>query len=327
MTSRYWCFTVNNPDASDIALLQCPTNVRFLAAVMETGEEGTPHYQGYLELDRHRRLSFVKKILPRAHLEVRRGTAIQALTYCLKTLTEEQRSHLTTLQPGTYMSDSQNTPGLPPIIIMSTDARSVNAILSESKPDKETKEQKLQRLKDAIDEGKSEKQLAEIDFPLFLQHYKGLQHYRMLSTSPRSSEVEVIVIIGKTGVGKSRYCFENYPDAYWKQRSAWWCNYSGQSEIVIDEFYGWLPFDQLLRICDRYPLLVETKGGQVQFLGTKIILTSNVAPERWYKNVYFNAFSRRVTSWMIYPSWGEPLLHTSYANALPDILEHSADIC
>lgn len=80
--SRFWCFTVNNPEGNINVDLQ--GKVRYAVWQHEVGEAGTEHYQGYLELNRTRRLAFVKKILPDAHFEVRRGTAEQAIAYCKK---------------------------------------------------------------------------------------------------------------------------------------------------------------------------------------------------------------------------------------------------
>lgn len=65
-----------------------------------------------------------------------------------------------------------------------------------------------------------------------------------------------------------------------------------------DDFYGWMPYDTLLRLCDRYPLLIETKGGQTIFLAKTIIITSNNTPAQWYKNVNLKAFIRRVDLWI-----------------------------
>lgn len=170
-------------------------------------------------------------------------------------------------------------------------------------------------MKKMIDEGKSDKDLAEYDFAVYISSYRGLSHYRVITSTPRDHEVTVTVIQGPTGTGKSRHCKEQYPGAYWKQRSNWWDGYEGQETVIIDEFYGWLPFDLLLRICDRYPLLVETKGGQVNFTAKNIIITSNTVPERWYKNVYFKSFARRVTKWIIMPVWGSSLEFQNYNDA------------
>ena len=88
---------------------------------------------------------------------------------------------------------------------------------------------------------------------------------------------------------------DNYPDAYWKQRGTWFDNYNNHETVIIDDFYGWLPFDTLLRMCDRYPMMVETKGGHVNFCPKTILITSNQAPDEWYRNISnYEAFVRRV---------------------------------
>ena len=50
----------------------------------ERGEEGTPHLQGYIHLKSASTLSAMKKRMPRAHWEPRRGTVDQAVEYCKK---------------------------------------------------------------------------------------------------------------------------------------------------------------------------------------------------------------------------------------------------
>lgn len=323
MSSRNWCFTINNPtecQISSLKNLEKNPKIHFLTAVLEHQQEGTPHYQGYLELDRARRQSFLKKLLPTAHLEVRKGSAVQALTYCLKELTEQQLTDLKNSTTGLYATPTVSPQDAPDIITINTDNRSLSEILSSKKSKKGKKEERLLALKDAIQNGKTEKELAEDDFYMFMQHYRGLQYYRMLVSPPRHHEMQITVLYGPTGTGKSKYAYEMYPDAYWKQRSQWWDNYSGQDTVIIDEFYGWLPYDLLLRICDRYPLLVETKGGQVNFVASKILLTSNTIPERWYKSVYFDAFVRRVKTWIVMPAWGTTTFTEDYEEARQNML-------
>lgn len=138
----------------------------------------------------------------------------------------------------------------------------------------------------------------------------------VLKTKPRNFEVEVEVIQGPTGTGKSKWCMEHYPNAYWKQRSNWWDGYFKHEVVILDEFYGWLPYDTLLRICDRYPMLVETKGGQTQFVAKKIIITTNSEPSSWYRNVYFPAFVRRVSKWRVFAILGDEQSYASYENAV-----------
>ena len=127
-----------------------------------------------------------------------------------------------------------------------------------------------------IENGATEEQIADHDFELWVRSYRAFREYRLLIQPPRSHEVEVFVLQGPTGTGKSKWAMDNYPDAYWKQRSIWWDGYAKQETVIIDEFYGWMPFDTLLRVCDRYPLLVETKGGQVNFVAKTIIITTTL---------------------------------------------------
>lgn len=54
---------------------------------------------------------------------------------------------------------------------------------------------------------------------------------------------------------------------------------------MVDEFYGWISLDLLLRILDRYPLTVETKGGHRTFRAKTVVITSNKPFEKWYPNV------------------------------------------
>lgn len=173
-----------------------------------------------------------------------------------------------------------------------------------------------------IEEGKTDLDLANHDFSTYISCYRGLSHYRLLCSEPRNHPVHVQVIQGPTGTGKSKFCMENYPKAYWKQRSNWWDGYADHTEVIIDEFYGWLPFDLLLRLCDRYPLMVETKGGQVNFIAKTIVITTNALPDRWYKNVYFKSFIRRVSVWTVIPVWGETQSFDDYSEAAKHMINN-----
>ena len=50
----------------------------------EVGKDGTPHLQGYVCMKKTRTLPAMKKIMPRAHLELMKGTPEQAAEYCKK---------------------------------------------------------------------------------------------------------------------------------------------------------------------------------------------------------------------------------------------------
>jgi hypothetical protein len=53
MRCRNWVFTLNNPEGQLTPELDFVVSaVSFLCWQLEVGEEGTPHFQGYVELDR-----------------------------------------------------------------------------------------------------------------------------------------------------------------------------------------------------------------------------------------------------------------------------------
>lgn len=65
-TATCWGFTINNPDENDKLLVRTP-NEQFVKQIVVTPEQAsTPHLQGWLKLHRQQRLSFVKKLFPRA---------------------------------------------------------------------------------------------------------------------------------------------------------------------------------------------------------------------------------------------------------------------
>lgn len=77
--------------------------------------------------------------------------------------------------------------------------------------------------------------------------------------------------------------------------------------VIIDEFYSWLRYDFFLRLTDRYPLQVETKGGSVQFVSRIIVVTSNTPPDAWYPSIQDRgAFNRRIGAVFPFPDQVEP---------------------
>lgn len=300
MTSRHWCITINNP--SVCPLPEPPSQVKLLVYQLEEGEEGTPHIQGYMEFVSPVRMRAVKRIYPTAHIERRRGTKLQALRYVSKEDTRVEGPWIHPEEP------------------------SLEEVLQGLQMEESTgKSGKLSAIKSMLDEGYSEETIADEDFNSWVRHYRAFREYKLLKTKPRSlsDPCNVIVVQGPTGTGKSKYCLDSFTGAYWKQRSNWWDGYSGQEVIILDEFYGWIPYDLLLRLCDRYPLILETKGGQVQCLANTVVITTNSLPHEWYKKVYFKSFVRRVTEWKVFPIWGVQSTYTTYESFIENAVNNN----
>ena len=101
-----------------------------------------------------------------------------------------------------------------------------------------------------------------------------------------NSEPSIYWLHGATSTHKSRIAHSIAPMRMYKKsvENCWWCGYTGQPYVVFEElrkrsFDG--DFAMLLRLTDRYPAMVQTKGGQA-FLGLEVIvITSSLSlPQR-----------------------------------------------
>lgn len=247
-TSRSYVFTLNNPAANE---LPSHPHERYVCWQLERGESGTPHLQGYIELSTACRLAAMRSWLPGAHFETRKGTRDQARAYCQK---EDTRV------AGPFERGDWGAGG------------------AGARAD-------LQAVKRKLDDGASMATIWDDHFETTLRYYRGFQEYKKIKTGNRAWKTEVYVFWGLSGSGKSSRVQSMAPNAYWKTRDEWWCGYEGHDDVVLDDFYGWLPWDLLLRLLDRYPLDVNAKGGGRRFVAKRIFITSNKSPEEWYPNI------------------------------------------
>jgi len=252
--SKFWCFTINNPALDHENEVQSEEIVA-ITYQLECGEEGTPHLQGYLQLRSRHRLSFLKAINSRAHWEPRKGRHQQALDYVTKADTRVD---------GPWTRGEWDV--------------------------QQGKRKDLDEVKELIDEGGTIQDVAEQHFGAFIRHGRGLRDYMSLRITPRSWVMDVQVHWGEPGTGKTRGCYDNHLEVYslcqnYNGGVVWWDGYTGQDTVLIDDFYGWLPFSYLLRLLDRYPFSVRTKDGHVPFTSKVIYITSNKPWEDWYSNI------------------------------------------
>ncbi len=85
---KRWCFTLNNftqDECTRIITYINSSEVQFGVVGKEVGENGTPHLQGYVRLQKKVRLTGIKKIIgSRSHLESAMGTDDDNDKYCTK---------------------------------------------------------------------------------------------------------------------------------------------------------------------------------------------------------------------------------------------------
>lgn len=117
-----------------------------------------------------------------------------------------------------------------------------------------------------------------------VRHYRTIRAITADYAAPIAMERTCHLFVGPTGTGKSRLAWDEAGlDAYCKDpNSKFWCGYSGQESVVIDEFRGRIDVSHLLRWLDRYPVNVEIKGSSVPLRARTFWITSNLDVEQWY---------------------------------------------
>ena len=71
--SRGWCFTLNNYSVEEEETIR-NAPCAYMLFGRERGDEGTPHLQGYVHFKNEKSLKQLKALMPRAHVEARKGT-------------------------------------------------------------------------------------------------------------------------------------------------------------------------------------------------------------------------------------------------------------
>jgi len=236
------------PDPEDPTWDACDFFVGQLEMCPDTGRL---HYQCYMELSRAVRLTTLKTWvgLERAHFEARRGTQQQAIDYCTK---EDTR---------------------------------VEDPITHGEPKQQGARNDLVRVREMLDEGRPLVEIARENFSAFVRYERGFRSYARLIATRRDWPMEILVLVGPSGTGKTRRARELAAEqtSFWKNKSNWWDGYEGQHTVVWDEFYGaCCSFSELLQILDRYPYSVPVKGSTVEFTSRRIIFTSNQEPQDWY---------------------------------------------
>lgn len=136
---------------------------------------------------------------------------------------------------------------------------------------------------------------------VFLRHERSLNSLISSRTKERHHKTVVIYLYGATGVGKSRLSrsvslkLSDGAEAYYKSDGKWWDMYQNEKCVIWDDFRGksYL-FSETLKLLDRYPYKVETKGSMMKFNSEFVFITSNVSPYSVYSVISKDAFIRRL---------------------------------
>lgn len=271
MCSR-WCFTLNLQTdepaeyaESWLTETAAKPHVAYLHAQLEEAPTtGQNHIQGYIEVTERLSMASLKGLLeqPSIHLERARGSADQNDAYVSKS-----ESRLA----GPWKFGEHLVQG---------------------------RRSDLDDIKTMLDAGTSLKDIATAHPGSYIRYHKGIMALQAaLDDTPRDWMPSTKVFVGPTGTGKSRTAHaEAGPRAYvlCDPQGKWWDGYHGQHAVIIDDFRGEIEFTWLLKLLDRYPMQVQTKGGWTNFKPRFIWITSNLDIELWYLNMDIAPLRRRI---------------------------------
>jgi len=268
MKSKFWCYTLNNFTEKEVNKLKKYKCIYHIMGEEVAPSTGTPHIQGYFEFEIEKEKKNLIKAFPRASFRYAVGSGEDNQIYCSK----EKK-----------------------LFELGTPTKTGRGHRSD-----------LDQLRDDILEGKKTVDEITLASPLMFHQYgrtiSKIEDLRMRKIF-RNFMTEGIWLYGETGSGKSYEAFKDFhPDTHycWKNEH-WQDGYTQQETVIIDDFRGNLPFNELLKMVDCHPNYYCYRRGRepMPFTSKKVIITSPLKPEEVYSNLHFNdnfqQFSRRFT--------------------------------
>lgn len=242
--SKSWIYVLNNPTEADESAIRAWDVTRQIYG-RERGASGTPHLQGFAVFKTAKRLRGLKKLLPRAHWEVLRGSADAAWDYCAK-------------DGDTYSVDNRLGRG------RRTDWADVHA--------------RLQAGASALD-------ILREHPHVYVSHSRGIDRAISLLRVARQSMTKCMWCFGGTGTGKSTWVKQQYPSADWCyfNKSGFIFNYRNSGVCVFDDpNLDYISRECFLQLINHTPVNLDVKGGDVPFTSSLVIIVANYDPRVSY---------------------------------------------
>lgn len=150
-----------------------------------------------------------------------------------------------------------------------------------------------------INSGKEPNDLILMKYPQGVKALKA--KVNKVNTQGRRN-VKTFVYWGGAGTGKTSSVIKKYGqnNVYTLDKSkneVWFDGYDQEKVLLIDDFYGWIPWGQLLRLTEGNQVKLQVKCHFTYANWDKVYITSNKPYEEWYPNIEnYEALDRRICS-------------------------------
>lgn len=159
----------------------------------------------------------------------------------------------------------------------------------------------LEELGADVKAGQNERFIAEKYTSDFIRYSAGIRNLIavMAPKPPIEREVEVIVLWGPTGTGKTHRCMVTYPDLYVvKPGRDPWGLYRGEKTILFDEFdaEAWKITD-MNRYLDKWRTMLDARYNDRYAVWERVLICANSPPQSWWPTaapLLKDAFMRRI---------------------------------
>lgn len=139
---------------------------------------------------------------------------------------------------------------------------------------------------------------------LWARYSRALKEYRENKRMPRRHMTLTKTWWGPTGLGKSTAAHaaaEAIDPDYGvimppqKGKAMWFDGAEGCRAVVIDDYYGALPWNMMLQLVDMHKCIMPVKHGSTKWSPEWIFFTSNDDPSTWYPNNTWATLERRLS--------------------------------
>lgn len=266
---RRWMLVINNPTFQESEQIWNLAHGSHISGLMWSAEHAhddkdneprndTEHYHIYMSFKNPVRMTFIKNLFPRAHIEPAHKPALACCRYVAK--------------EGFYMSFGS-------IPDVSTGCKN-GSKRQKQKAEDLAREEVVKKIRN----GQMRFQDLSDEQLLDTKLVRAAKDASSMTQGPMRPEVYICCFVSPTGWGKSYSVWETFQRVASVEfgASQEWFLDAEQEVMLFDEFCGQVRAQKMLKYLDCYPISLPIKGGHRPCYWKLIFICSNTPPDEWY---------------------------------------------